>query len=632
VSTLPTVVSSHAQPTTGSGEPKTPALAGADTSVLTFVNRKATITVPVAACKLERTIEGASSITVTIHDPTLSFFNSDAIAAPKHGYLESFVTLDNQVFAIAGIHLLKGHMVEVTLEDEAIYRLRKNRKPLTMSRGSVTRAQFIKHMFAESGVELDSPELRQKQTIESVAEAETRAEKNKKHKPGLSAHSKLTIKNQPIDPEQRANLETALEQATKDSAGHLATLALICAGIGESTFRKGEVAHSQNGAQVGVWQSDVIPADQVAEQAHYFLIGGKSFQEGGAIHLAKTQPTLTPGEIATMVEKSGEPGDFYNVYKDEAQAAINAFTGFDAGALSEGTTFAKEYQYERRFGEDTWECARRLADEVNWYLFIVDGAGHFHSGTYLKRSMPLMLVAPGADGLIGNPTIGFMTSPKYDDTVNVECHAAKWAAPPGSTAELAGYGQASGIWFVTAITRERMKSSVTVITLGRVKPPKKEPPHEVGTLPEALTAEGGRGTALAAYGAAGELSKLKLEYGWGGGHGAHELAKVANGGLRLDCSGAVSWVLWKVGMHESDTGDASTVLGESWGEAGEGKYMTVWANAEHVFIEFKIPGKPHSRLDTVPWPGEENGPRLRPFSPLPETSTHNFTARRWPGQ
>lgn len=622
-----------------SGEPKTPAFADADASTLTFVNRRATITVPISSCKLERTIEGASSITVTVHDPALSFLNSDAIKGPKHGQLESFVTLENQVFAIAGVHLLKGHMVEVILEDEAVYRLRQNTKALTMSRGAATRAQFIKHMFAESGVELISPELNKKQPIESNKEAETKAQKGKKHKPGISAHAKLTVKQHPADSEQRQNIELALDVAASHQAGEKAATALLEAIIQESECRN---TPGGDGTSVGILQLTDIHLGgststsggrrDVALCCKLFLTDGFT-GKGGAIALAKAHPDWNPGQVAQAVQGSAFP-DAYEVWVKEAKAMVSAFTGEDAEALQEGTTFAKEFQYERKAGEDTWACAQRLAGEVTWYLFIVDGVGHFYSGAYLKRSKPHFLVAPGADGLIGNPTFGYMTSHQYDDQVQVDCHASKWGAPPGTIAALEGYGPTDGRWIVSTIARERMTSSVTTITLGRGKLPKKEPAHEVGqrTAEESKAAEGGRGTALAAYEAAKELGGFKLPYVWGGGHGAHDLNKVANGGIGLDCSGAVCWVHFKCGMRESDTAETSGDLAKNFGEAGEGKYMTVWANGEHTFIEFKVPGKPHSRLDTVPGAGEEDGPRLRPFSPLPEGSTKNFTPRRWPGQ
>lgn len=479
----PTVIAIRPQaPSTNlPDEPKKPDLHGVDTSELTFVNRKATVTVTPSTVRLTRTVEGASSIVVTVHDPKLAFLNSKALEG-EHDTLESFVVLENQVFALSGLHLAKGHLVEATLEDEAVYRLRKNKKALTMTRGKATRAQFIKQMFAESGVPLRASELDVKQKIETVKEKESREEKDKKRKPGISDHAKLTVKGQPIDSEQREVLEIGLAQAVQDNAGPLATVALICAAIGESDVRKDEVAHSQNGAQVGPWQSDEIPADKVAEQAHYFLIGGKSFQAGGAIHLAKTQPSLTPGEIATKVEASGKSGDFYNVYKAEAEAIVNAFTGTDASVLS-NDTYAKAYQFERKAGEDTWTCAKRLAEEVGWYLYIVGGVGFFMSGKALKASRAQMLVAPGADGLIGNPVGGRMTNPNYDDTLSVECYAGKWQAPPGTIAELEGYGPLNDRWITTTIEREGAKSDVTTITLGRGKLPKKEPAHEVATRP-----------------------------------------------------------------------------------------------------------------------------------------------------
>ena len=239
-----------------------------------------------------------------------------------------------------------------------------------------------------------------------------------------------------------------------------------------------------------------------------------------------------------------------------------------------------------------------------------------------------MLIAPGADGLLGNPTFGYWTTPKYDDTVNVECHASKWGAPPGSIAELEGYGPADGRWITTAITREKMKSSVTVITLGRGKEPTKEPAHEVGTRPSTeATGEAGTKTALAAFNAASTLSSMQLPYTRAWGHGPQQLSQVKKGSPGLDCSSSTSWVLHEAGMFPSTTAQVSGEL-ENWGEAGEGKEMTVWANADHVWIEFKIPGHAHARGDTVS-PGSV-GFRLQSVWPPPE-GTANFTPRHWPG-
>ncbi len=64
-------------------------------------------------------------------------------------------------------------------------------------------------------------------------------------------------------------------------------------------------------------------------------------------------------------------------------------------------------------------------------------------------------------------------------------------------------------------------------------------------------------------------------YVWGGGH----LSWTARG---YDCSGAVGYALHGAGMLE-----APMVSGQlaGWGEPGVGHWITVYANADHVFME-----------------------------------------------
>lgn len=73
-------------------------------------------------------------------------------------------------------------------------------------------------------------------------------------------------------------------------------------------------------------------------------------------------------------------------------------------------------------------------------------------------------------------------------------------------------------------------------------------------------------------------------YVWGGGHGSF----VSEG---YDCSGSVSYVLHAAGLLSSpeDSGEL-----ESFGEPGPGRYVTIYANAEHVWMT--IDGR---RFDTV---------------------------------
>ncbi len=98
-------------------------------------------------------------------------------------------------------------------------------------------------------------------------------------------------------------------------------------------------------------------------------------------------------------------------------------------------------------------------------------------------------------------------------------------------------------------------------------------------------------------------------YIWGGGHGSFESSG-------YDCSGAVSFALNGGGFLESPLD--STGL-ETWGEPGPGKWITVYANAEHAWMI--IAGL---AFDTVGGPG----PR---WHSSPVDSPEGFVARHPPG-
>jgi peptidoglycan hydrolase CwlO-like protein len=98
-------------------------------------------------------------------------------------------------------------------------------------------------------------------------------------------------------------------------------------------------------------------------------------------------------------------------------------------------------------------------------------------------------------------------------------------------------------------------------------------------------------------------------YIWGGGHGSFESSG-------YDCSGAVSFALHGGGFLESPLD--STGL-ETWGEPGPGKWITVYANAEHAWMI--IAGL---AFDTVGGPG----PR---WHSSPVDSPEGFIARHPPG-
>jgi cell wall-associated NlpC family hydrolase len=104
----------------------------------------------------------------------------------------------------------------------------------------------------------------------------------------------------------------------------------------------------------------------------------------------------------------------------------------------------------------------------------------------------------------------------------------------------------------------------------------------------------------------------KKPYIYGGGHGSF----IDSG---YDCSGSVSYALHAAGLVSTPM-DSSEFM--SWGRSGRGRWITVYTNPGHAFVQ--IAG---IRLDTSaegdPNPPPGSGPRWRPL--LGDTS--GFAAR-----
>jgi hypothetical protein len=133
-------------------------------------------------------------------------------------------------------------------------------------------------------------------------------------------------------------------------------------------------------------------------------------------------------------------------------------------------------------------------------------------------------------------------------------------------------------------------------------------------------AELGDGRAIAPPGAPAAVKEVIAAanqidgrpYVWGGGH----LSFFTKG---YDCSGAVSYALHGAGLLE-----ATMVSGQlaTWGEAGVGEWITVYANAEHVYMV--VAGLRFDTRDDLPG---VSGPRWKMASADP----HGFVPRHPPG-
>jgi len=89
------------------------------------------------------------------------------------------------------------------------------------------------------------------------------------------------------------------------------------------------------------------------------------------------------------------------------------------------------------------------------------------------------------------------------------------------------------------------------------------------------------------YEEAGRLDALHLPYVWGGSHGISPIPASARD---FDCSSAVSRLLQVGGTHAP----TMTTMGLlEWGQTGPGKWVTIYVNSGHTFLEFRFAPPAH---------------------------------------
>jgi hypothetical protein len=113
-------------------------------------------------------------------------------------------------------------------------------------------------------------------------------------------------------------------------------------------------------------------------------------------------------------------------------------------------------------------------------------------------------------------------------------------------------------------------------------------------------------------------------YQWGGGHGP-SLDTLQPG---YDCSSSVSYVLHGGGVFGTAAEDSTEL--ESYGEAGPGKWVTVYANSEHAFMFVAGARFDTSYNGTDTGPNQnQSGPRWRVFPEVPKWA--QWVVRHPPG-
>jgi cell wall-associated NlpC family hydrolase len=437
----------------------------------------------VAQVTIQTQLSGASMLHLTLIDPYWEILSSGMLDVNADGLLEeievNFPEGSNSWWRLTMVDIssdLSSANLTLTFEDRIVAYLRSKWGPKVIKPGSTTRAQFVKQLVDEVGmndklqkirfvcpslnvvlpidvltgaqVPTDTPGPAQQYGVPGSPfagpptpdSAATNAAAQKVNKArGVPAGTTFKIKGVDANPNQIKEANTLLGVANALKAGTLATQALLCAGIGESNMGGDPSVYLPNSAgywgvlqggsgQKGSAPNFPDPHDTVG-LATAFLKGGKGFNQGGGIALSLRTPPLSAGDIATRVETSGAAPDFYGRYLAEANAIIAAGGGVVPGsqvnASTIGTTaMVSDVAQLSRGGalhpdEDSWDCINRLAQEVNFFAFSNADTLYYMDGPDLNGQKPSLILT-----LTSSPTgTAWLTADGYTGVESIDAVA-----------------------------------------------------------------------------------------------------------------------------------------------------------------------------------------------------------------
>lgn len=632
-----------------------------------------------AVQSVERTgsMESGPALTFVMDDPRGALMESRLLTVPTIRDIGSpaaarlrviDLDLDGIAYRLMAAHPT-GDMVELTLEHFGKVAMQLDEGPLSASRSSVSRAQFIRRQVDNVGrkkgagqrlafwaYEVDRVMPTQAPDVSSRSEGRDVSTLTE----GLKAFRGIkSLAGYPVDDSQRRNMAIALGVAEDLKAGPKATLALMEACIVEPSgfvfadgHRSGPFGNPPGGdrTSVGILQLLDIHLGgsastdggrrDVALVCDMFLRKGFAGL-GGAIAIAAKNPGLSAGSVAELTQLGNTTSYVHGRYdsmRDDAARVIAAGGGIELpGRAGEGGSYVKPYRFKRAKNENAWDNTGKLASEVNRRRFITiprRGTDLFvyASDLDLLRLKPQARLDLNAGYVIGDPeydldygkTVQAMSLTVSGDEFDADF---AWGIP----VEVAGAGPANGTYLVWDV-REQDGSPNVELELRMPQRSKAEPSSDVVTRDDGADydPQSSDSPPMQVYLRAQSISDHGYPYVWGGGHARVGVPDGgvpggSGGGIGLtgyDCSGYVCACLAAGGAFEGPSALSSGAL-MTWGLPGKGNYVTVWANSGHTFLELHVPGKKGRWADTSQAAGGPSGPHLR----YGDRSTAGFVAR-----
>lgn len=473
---------------------------------------KTIVTPNITSAELTRTIEGASTLTIGLHDPHRDLLRSRMFKS----YFD--VEIDDLHFRLVAISK-QSSVLELTFEDRQVAYLRKYKGPEKAFRDEVTRAQFIMALVRkvrEERIPVHIPELKVEQPILPPGSSSTAAlptsgmdpAEGKKAEKGIDRNANLTIQGAQANSEQLDNCEIVLNKGAEMGASQKVLVGSIACGIQEARCYNVQPGGADPGhldsegffqqRPSAGWGPASEPLDKDAEQF---------FKK--AIQQDKQSPSLSIGQLVFNVQIGASPG-LYQSRVPEANRIVEAWGGGGlSGAAGAAGVKATRYAFEIEREETYWDGMGRLAEEVQWRRWVSAGVFYYASELAMYHSNPYMFIRGDEEGIL---EVDF----DYDvgnrvTEARIRANIKEWGAPPGTVCKLGDdFGPAEGRFIVKDISSS-LYSDEADITISRPTIPLPEP------APETKSVSGSGPTGGEASGSPVEaLRDVKIGSAWGG--------------------------------------------------------------------------------------------------------------------
>lgn len=405
----------------------------------------------VTAADLERSMDEASSLTITLRDTDRAILNSGLLSQP---ILDA--EIDGLFFRLVKVGKSDDDL-SLVFEDREVAILRTKTGHKKVSRAKHTRAEFARLLVREVKnpvIRFFSNELHKVQPISSGRASSSESDLNRQ--PGFAKGIKLNVKGVRASSDQVSNISRVLQVGISRRANHKVLVSSIMTIIQEATAKNlsgGDLDSVGLFQQRNTWGT-------FKQRHNPEFAAGLYFDR--AIPTNKSQPNLSASDLAQSVQRSAFP-KAYAQWKAEAEAAVKAFRADDV--KSNAVQKQSPYFFMRGApagdkSENTWDCLARLGEEVNWRRFMVAGVVYFAAEDFLIKSRPRLIITERTDGV---HFINFdIDTGKKIDRATVSCRAARWTAPPGSVVQVEDCGQATGRWLVGSITRSLFSRDASI--------------------------------------------------------------------------------------------------------------------------------------------------------------------------